>query len=34
LLFKGQPVKPQRALDHGFQFEYPDLKRALADLFR
>ena len=34
LLFKGQRVKPQRALDHGFQFKYPDLKRALADLFR
>lgn len=34
LLFKGQPVKPQRALDQGFQFEYPDLRGALADLFR
>jgi uncharacterized protein (TIGR01777 family) len=34
LLFKGQPVKPQRALDQGFQFEYPDLRKALADLFR
>ena len=30
LLFKGQPVYPKRALDHGFQFEYPDLKSALT----
>ncbi|MGB2318186.1 MAG: DUF1731 domain-containing protein, partial [Litorivicinaceae bacterium] len=34
LLFKGQPVKPQRALDQGFQFKYPDLKGALMQLFR
>ena len=33
LLFKGQPVYPKRALDQGFQFEYPDLKRALTQLF-
>ena len=33
LLFKGQPVYPKRALDQGFQFEYPDLKRALQRLF-
>ena len=34
LLFKGQPVYPKRALDQGFQFEYPDLRRALTQLFR
>ena len=33
LLFKGQPVYPKRALDRGFHFEYPDLKRALTQLF-
>ena len=33
LLFKGQPVYPKRALDQGFRFEYPDLKRALTQLF-
>ena len=33
LLFKGQPVYPKRALDQGFQFEHPDLKRALTRLF-
>ncbi|MEC8694855.1 MAG: TIGR01777 family oxidoreductase [Pseudomonadota bacterium] len=33
LLFKGQPVYPKRALDQGFQFEYPELKRALTTLF-
>ena len=33
LLFKGQPVYPKRALNQGFQFEYPDLKRALTRLF-
>ena len=33
LLFKGQPVYPKRALDQGFQFEYPDLRRALTQLF-
>jgi uncharacterized protein (TIGR01777 family) len=33
LLFKGQPVYPKRALDQGFQFEYPDLRRALIQLF-
>ena len=33
LLFKGQPVYPKRALHQGFQFEYPDLKRALTQLF-
>ncbi len=34
LLFKGQPVTPKRALNQGFQFEYPDLKDALTQLFR
>ena len=33
LLFKGQPVYPKRALDQGFQFEYPDLRCALTQLF-
>ena len=34
LLFKGQSVKPYRAIDQGFQFKYPDLNSALTDLFR
>ena len=34
LLFKGQSVQPKRALDQGFQFEYPDLKGALMQLFK
>jgi len=34
LLFKGQPVQPERALSQGFQFEYPELRGALTALFR
>ncbi|MBU24773.1 MAG: TIGR01777 family protein [Gammaproteobacteria bacterium] len=34
LLFKGQSVQPSRAIDQGFQFEYPDLNTALTALFR
>ena len=34
LLFEGQSVKPHRAIDQGFQFEYPDLSSALNALFR
>ncbi|MFM2231101.1 MAG: hypothetical protein RL607_2359 [Bacteroidota bacterium] len=33
LLFNDKNVKPQRALALGFQFQFPDLKSALADLF-
>ncbi|MEN9335240.1 MAG: hypothetical protein RLZZ500_227 [Bacteroidota bacterium] len=33
LLFNDKNVKPQRALAMGFQFQFPDLKSALADLF-
>ena len=34
LLLGGQRVKPQRLLDHGFQFKYPDLEAALQSLLR
>ena len=34
LLLKGQSVKPHRAIDQGFHFEYPDLNSALSALFR
>jgi uncharacterized protein len=32
LVLEGQKVLPQRALDRGFTFEYPDLQSALANI--
>jgi NAD dependent epimerase/dehydratase family enzyme len=32
LLLSGQRVLPAQLLEDGFQFHYPDLKEALADL--
>ena len=32
LLLTGQRVLPARLLADGFQFHYPDIKQALADL--
>lgn len=34
LVLDGQRVLPNRLLDAGFSFEYPDLDRALTDLLR
>jgi len=33
LLIRGQRVVPRKALEHGFQFRYPELDGALAALF-
>jgi NAD dependent epimerase/dehydratase family enzyme len=32
VLLKGQRVSPKRLLDLGFEFNFPDLRAALADL--
>ena len=32
LLLSGQRVVPAQLLEDGFQFQYPNLKEALADL--
>lgn len=32
LITKGQYVLPQKALDHGFEFKYPELVKALKEL--
>jgi NAD dependent epimerase/dehydratase family enzyme len=32
LVLKSRKVYPQRLLDDGFVFEFPDLKSALVDL--
>ncbi|WP_322923128.1 TIGR01777 family oxidoreductase [Paenibacillus campi] len=32
ILLQGQRVIPQKALDHGFTFRYPDLRSAITDL--
>lgn len=32
LLLEGQHVVPKRALDHGFEFHYPSIDRAVQDL--
>ncbi|RAW03558.1 TIGR01777 family oxidoreductase [Pseudochryseolinea flava] len=34
LILKSRKVYPERLLDHGFVFEFPDLKSALVDLCR
>lgn len=33
LVVEGQKVLPKKLLDHGFQFQYPDLKMALKNIF-
>lgn len=33
VILKGQRVIPRRLLDNGFQFQYPDLEKALQDIF-
>lgn len=33
-LTSGQKVLPERLLNEGFEFRYPDLKKAFGDLFR
>lgn len=32
VILKGQKVIPRRLLDNGFQFQYPDLEKALKDI--
>ncbi len=32
ILLKGQRVLPSKALEHGFQFNFPEIKEALQDL--
>jgi len=32
VILKGQRVIPKRLLDHGFKFQYPDIKQALQSL--
>ncbi|MCY1180097.1 hypothetical protein D9M73_205250 [compost metagenome] len=32
LLLGGQHLQPRRTLDAGYQFRFPDLEAALADL--
>ncbi|WP_310262004.1 TIGR01777 family oxidoreductase [Fictibacillus barbaricus] len=34
LILKGQQVLPEKAMDNGFTFKYPNLKRALQDLLQ
>ncbi len=34
LLLKGQKVLPQKAVDTGYQFKYPQLDKALTDLIK
>jgi len=34
LLLEGQDVRPKRTLETGFNFEFPDLESALADVVR
>jgi uncharacterized protein len=33
LVVDGQRVLPKKLLDHGFDFQYPDLKKALTNIF-
>lgn len=32
VILKGQKVIPRRLLDDGFQFQYPQLEKALQDI--
>ena len=34
LLFQGQKIIPQKLLEAGFKFRYPDLENALQDILR
>ena len=34
LVLEGQKVLPERLLDYGFKFSYPDLDKALKDTIR
>ncbi len=34
LLLGGQRIVPRRLLDAGFEFRFPELKEALADVLR
>ena len=34
VILKGQRVFPKKLLNHGFSFNFPDVKSALSDLLR